>query len=113
MKRLPFLLLLAAGLLGCGTIITKVDGAKDFAGKPISPIYSGARFSYGGISRSDAYYVWAVDTPVSAVADTAVLPISLLQVGYGAVRDLFPKEEEVVLQPEATVVPDRGERSPR
>jgi uncharacterized protein YceK len=104
MARIACLVLLTSTLFGCGTIITKIEGPMNWAGKPISPLYSGTRFSYGGAQQSEVFYVWVIDVPLSAAADTGVLPISLLQVGYGAAAKLFPAEEEVVVRPEATVV---------
>jgi uncharacterized protein YceK len=97
-----------AGLLGCGTLITKIDNEQTSQcnGRKISPIYSGTRLSLGCARTSDVAYLWVVDVPLSFTADTGVLPISLLQVGYGVTRDyLFPPEEEVILQPEATIAP--------
>ena len=106
LKR-TMLALLLSGLCGCGTIITKIEGPMNWEGEEISPLYSGARFSLGGARTSEVAFVWAIDLPLSLAADTGVLPISLLQVGYDYVAgSLFSDEEEVVLRPEATVVPE-------
>jgi len=108
LKR-TMLALLLSGLCGCGTIITQIEGPMNWEGKQISPLYSGARFSLGGARTSEVAFVWAIDLPLSLVADTGVLPISLLEVGYGYVaQSFFPSEEEVVLRPEATVVPEQA-----
>ena len=72
---------------GCGTLITQIDGplfspgSKSFNWdqQAASPIYSGTRLSYGGVRKSDIKYVWIVDLPLSFVADTAILPLSILQ----------------------------------
>jgi uncharacterized protein YceK len=99
--------LLATGLLGCGTIITKIDGAKTFDDKEISPIYSGTRFAIGGAQLSPVYFVWVIDVPLSFAADTALLPVSILQVIGGAIGDsFFPEEETIVIEPEATESPE-------
>lgn len=95
--------LLATALVGCGTIITKIDGPKTFDDKEISPIYSGTRFSIGGARISPVYFIWIIDVPLSFAADTALLPVSLLQAIGGAIADrYFPEEEVEVLEPEAT-----------
>jgi uncharacterized protein YceK len=95
--------LLAASLVGCGTIITKIDGAKTFDDRKISPIYSGTRFSLGGARISPVAFVWIIDVPLSFAADTALLPVSILQVIYGSIKDrYFPEEETVIIEPEAT-----------
>ena len=105
------LLVLAAALvapLGCGTLITKIDNesTSECNGRKISPIYSGTRLSLGCARSSDVAFLWVIDVPLSFTADTGVLPISLLQVTYGSTRDyFFPREEEVILEPEATIAP--------
>jgi len=97
--------------LGCGTLITQVDGPLfapgertfNWDGQEASPVYSGTRLSWGGATKSEAFYVWVVDLPLSFVADTAILPLSLLQDGLS--RVLPEKEEEEVVRPEATPMP--------
>jgi uncharacterized protein YceK len=106
LSALSLLVLLAP--LGCGTLITKIDSESksECDGKKISPIYSGTRLSLGCARTSEVAFIWVIDVPLSFTADTGVLPISLLQVGYGWARDrFFPVEEEPVLQPEATIAP--------
>lgn len=96
---------------GCGTLITQVDGPLfapgkktfNWDGKESSPVYSGTRLSWGGVRKSEVFYVWIVDLPLSFVADTAILPLSLLQDGLARVFVLF--EEESVIEPEATPMP--------
>ncbi len=96
---------------GCGTLITQVDGPLfapgartfDWDEKDASPIYSGTRLSWGGVRKSAAFYVWIVDLPLSFVADTALLPLSIPQ---DLLSRVFPnEEEEEVLTPEATPMP--------
>jgi uncharacterized protein YceK len=102
--------LLLAPLLGCGTIITKIDTESPNAcnGRPIPPIYSGTRVSLACARGDAAPLVWAIDVPLSFTADTGVLPISFLQVGY---RWLEAKmEDEPVLEPEATIAPGDQQR---
>ena len=86
---------------GCGTLITQVDGPLFAPGKrsfnwdekEISPIYSGTRLSFGGARKSDVYYVWIVDLPLSFAADTAILPLAILQDVAARIADLFREEE--------------------
>jgi len=92
---------------GCGTLITQVDGPLfapgertfDWDRAPASPIYSGTRLSWGGVRKSEAYYVWIVDLPLSFVADTGLLPLSLLQELLACV---LGDEEEATVEPRAT-----------
>jgi uncharacterized protein YceK len=107
---------LLAGVLllqtGCGTLITQVDGPLfapgektfNWDGKPASPIYSGTRLSWGGVRKSEIFYVWIVDLPLSFVADTAILPLSLIQDGLSRIFGVVVEEEEVI-EPKATPVP--------
>jgi len=99
--------LVLSSATGCGTLITQVDGPLfapgqrtfDWDEKAASPIYSGTRLSWGGIRKSAVFYVWIVDLPLSFVADTAFLPLSIPQ---DLLSRLMTVEEEEVLQPEAT-----------
>jgi uncharacterized protein YceK len=92
------LLLLASG---CGTLITQIDGplfapgerAFNWDEQKVSPIYSGTRLSFGGARKSDVAFVWIIDLPLSFVADTAILPLSLLQDGVARIVDLFREPE--------------------
>lgn len=104
---------LGAALLllpGCGTLITQVDGPLfspgdrtfDWDRKPASPIYSGTRLSWGGVRKSEVYYVWIVDLPLSFVADTGILPLSLVQ---ELLFRVFGVVEEDPLEPRATGLP--------
>ena len=111
-RRLASLLLagVMATTTGCGTLITQVDGplfapgAKsfDWDEKKASPIYSGTRLSWGGVRKSQIPYVWIVDLPFSFVADTGLLPLSLIQ---DLLSRLLGEEAEEVLEPEATTIP--------
>ena len=86
---------------GCGTLITQIDGplfdpgarAFNWDEKKVSPIYSGTRLSFGGARKSDVAFVWIVDLPLSFVADTAILPLALLQDVAARIADLFRDEE--------------------
>lgn len=97
-------------LSGCGTLITQIDGPLfapgertfNWDGKPASPIYSGTRLSYGGVRKSEVFYVWIVDLPLSFVADTGLLPLSILQ---DLLYRIFGLVEEEALEPEATPNP--------
>ena len=94
---------------GCGTLITQIDGplfapgerAFNWDEEKVSPIYSGTRLSFGGARKSDVAFVWLVDLPLSFIADTAILPLSLLQDGIARIADLF-RDEEAPQEPEAT-----------
>jgi uncharacterized protein YceK len=113
--RSRHLLVALAGVLllqtGCGTLITQVDGplfapgdkSFNWDGKASSPIYSGTRLSWGGVRKSDIFYVWIVDLPLSFVADTALLPLSLIQDVLS--RIFGGGEEEEVLTPKASPAP--------
>ena len=104
------LLLLSSG---CGTLITQIDGPLFEPGKrsfnwdeqEISPIYSGTRLSFGGARKSDVYYVWVIDLPLSFIADTAILPLALLQDVAARIADLF-RDEETPARPEETSQPE-------
>ena len=101
------LLLLSSG---CGTLITQIDGplfapgerAFNWDQEAVSPIYSGTRLSFGGVRKSDVAFVWIIDLPLSFVADTAILPLALLQDGIARIADLFGDEEAPPPPPEAT-----------
>ena len=90
-------------------MITQVDGPLFSPGKrainwdqqQVSPIYSGTRLAFGGARKSDVKFVWLIDLPLSFAADTAILPIALLQDVAARIADLFPDEEETE-NPEAT-----------
>jgi uncharacterized protein YceK len=98
---------------GCGTLITQIDGPLFAPGKPsfnwdekkVSPIYSGTRLSFGGARKSDVYYVWIVDLPLSFAADTLILPLAILQDVAARVADLF-REEETPTGPEGAAAPE-------
>src|SRR5688572_5724813 len=92
--------------LGCGTIITKLEpsSANQCNGQPVSPIYSGTRVALACARTSEAPIVWFVDVPLSFTADTGVLPLSVLQLGYLFAVDRLAADEEV-LEPEATIAP--------
>jgi uncharacterized protein YceK len=102
------LLLLSSG---CGTLITQVDGPLFAPGEKsfnwdreiVSPIYSGTRLSFGGARRSEIKFVWIIDLPLSFVADTAILPLSILQDVAARIADLFRDEIEPP-SPDATPV---------
>ena len=111
LKRAAFLALAAAsvGLMGCGTLITQIDGplfaprdrAFDWDRQPVSPVYAGTRLSFGGARKSEVKYVWVTDMPFSFTADTAILPVTLVQELYW--RFFGREAEEVeVLTPKAT-----------
>ena len=98
---------------GCGTLITQVDGplfdpgarAFNWDEKEVSPIYSGTRLSFGGARKSDVAFVWIIDLPLSFVADTAILPLSLLQDVVARIADLF-RDEETPPAPEGAAQPE-------
>jgi uncharacterized protein YceK len=94
---------------GCGTLITQIDGplfaptekSFNWDREPISPIYSGTRLSFGGARKSEIRFVWIIDLPLSFVADTAILPLSLLQDITSRTAGLFREE----IEPPAPDVP--------
>jgi len=107
--RAGFALFLLTTASGCGTMITQLDGplfapgghAFDWDGKKASPIYSGTRLSLGGVRKSEIVYFWIADLPFCFVADTALLPLTILQDIGSRIADRFGEdEEEVVLEVE-------------
>lgn len=98
---------------GCGTLITQFDGplfapgerAFNWDQEKVSPIYSGTRLSFGGARKSDVAFVWIIDLPLSFIADTAILPLALLQDGIARLADLF-RDEETAPAPEGPPQPD-------
>ena len=85
-RRLVLAILLTMGLAGCGTVTAFVDGPDEvpFRGWPI---YGGVRYIFSGpgqVYGSEywklglaAFLIIAVDSTISALCDTILLPVTV------------------------------------
>lgn len=69
----PLAIICSVGLSGCGTMSTSLNWCCGHQGG----IYKGVEYDLGKIMTGKPLYI--VDLPLSAVADTAVLPLTLTE----------------------------------